>query len=515
MSIRIAKKILKFFRRPLGIAIAIAVLGGGGFAYFKNSERPSIQTVAVKRGTITQEVTVTGRTKAAQSVDLTFEKSGKVNRVPIAVGDAVEQGQVLVELERSELAANLLQAQGNLETQQAKLDELRRGTRPEEILVQEAKVNETKLSLEDAQKTVRDAIRDAYTKSDDAVRNKIDQFFDKPQSSSPQITFVVLNSTVEYALESGRPVIETILASWQFSLDTISYDTAKQNLNAIQAFLDNAALALNSVNPTLTFTQTTIDKYRSDVATARTNVNTAVTNLTSAEEKRRGAESSLAIAQKQLELDRAGTAAEEVAAQEAQVKQALAGVRGVQAQIDKTILRSPLKGIITKQDAKVGEIVSSNIPIVSIISAGKYEIEANIPEVDIAKIKVGNPATLTLDAYGPDEIFNARVSKIEPGETIVESVTTYKTTLQFEEGDEKVKPSMTANVDILTDKKEGVLIIPQRAVYAKNGAKFVRAVKNGITQERKVETGIRGSDGTIEITEGLMENEEIIPFANE
>jgi HlyD family secretion protein len=142
----------------------------------------------------------------------------------------------------------------------------------------------------------------------------------------------------------------------------------------------------------------------------------------------------------------------------------------------------------------------------------KFEIEANIPEADIAKIKISNPAKITLDAYGSNVFFEAKVVKIDPAETIIEGVATYKTTLQFSGNDERVKSGMTANIDILTAKAENVIAIPQRAVAQKeNGDKIVKILKDdGVVEERKVTTGLKGSDGNIEITEGIQEGEKII-----
>ena len=85
-------------------------------------------------------------------------------------------------------------------------------------------------------------------------------------------------------------------------------------------------------------------------------------------------------------------------------------------------MHSPISGIITRQDAKIGEIASAGVSMISIISDKQFEIESNIPEADIVKIKVGNEAKLTLDAYGDDLVFAARVISINPAETFVEGV---------------------------------------------------------------------------------------------
>ena len=199
-----------------------------------------------------------------------------------------------------------------------------------------------------------------------------------------------------------------------------------------------------------------------------------------------------------------------VAAQKAQVKYAQANVANYQAQAEKNSLRSPLNGLITKVDAKLGEIAAANLVIVKIISEAKYQIEANVAEVDVADIKIGDVAVITLDAYSTDKEFSAAVIKIDPAETIIDNVPTYKVTFEFAEENAAIKPGMTADLDITTAVKENVLIVPQRAVLKKNGDKIVRVLENDVLTEKNVLTGLRGENGEIEIVSGLNEGETIV-----
>ncbi|HRY62364.1 MAG TPA: efflux RND transporter periplasmic adaptor subunit, partial [Candidatus Paceibacterota bacterium] len=216
----------------------------------------------------------------------------------------------------------------------------------------------------------------------------------------------------------------------------------------------------------------------------------------------------------QLALKQAGTSDEEIRAQEAAVEEARANVSSIRAQIGKTILRSPISGIITKKDFEVGEIVSANEPVLYVISDNNFEMEANVPEADIAKVDIGDAAKVTLDAYGPDVVFDSVVTKIDPAETMIEGVATYKTTLSFVKKDERVKSGMTANIDILTDKKEGVPAVPQRAVSAEDGERFVMLNTGGDTPEKRViVVGLRGSDGYTEVLSGLVEGDKIVGLA--
>jgi len=469
----------KWFYIIVLILIAITI---GYFLFFKNKSKTNYELDTVKRGNLIQKVSVTGTVKPSTNVDLAFERGGKVASVNVSVGNRVKSGQVLVTLVNDDLQAQLNQAE-------AKLEELKKGSRPEEIDIQKEKVKTAKDSL-------LDAIDDAYTKSDDAIRNKTDKLFSNP-STFPQINIPIKDIVLKSQIESERLFLEPVLNNWKDNLT--DYNLAKDNLNKIKDFLDKLATAVNALTESATLSQTTIDGYKTEISTCRTNINTAIMNLNSAI-------NNLNLQEKQLELYEAGTILEQIKAQEA-------GVEEIKANISKTIMVSPINGIITKNEAKVGEIVPANTPIISIISDSKLQIEAYVPEADIAKVKINDLAEVTLDAYGKDVLFEAKVVSIDPAETIIEGVSTYKTVLEFTKEDAKIKSGMTANTDIITARKENVLYIPQRAVITKDKEKIVRKIDNNnqIT-EVKVETGLKDSDGNIEVLSGLSEGEKIVVY---
>lgn len=491
-------------KRPWTTALIAIILVGVGFWYYKSKTSVTqINFTVIKKGEVSQIVSVTGRVKPAKDVELSFEKSGRVVSVFRDVGENISAGETLASLDNSDILAQLSQAKATVKVEQARLDELKVGTRQEDINVSEVAV----------QNSINDLVNDiksGYVNADDAIHNKVDQFMTNPKSTTPKLNFIVNDSQLTIYIETGRPVMESMLNSWNSSVSglSISRDVtpyvseAKSNLRLTQTFLDNVAGAVNSLTTSTNISQTTIDGYKAAVASARTNVNTAMDTLTASEEKYKNASSALA-------LKKAGTAKEQVDAQMAKVEGAEANVMSLEAQLGKTVLRSPIAGVVTKQDAKVGEIAPAGVVLVAVISNARYEIEANIPEADIAKIKIGDKADVTLDAYGSDAVFSAVVSKIDPAETILDGVATYKTTLQFNENDARVKPGMTANTDIYGQKKENVLFIPARAVSTTEGVKTVHLMEGETFREVTVTTGLRGSNGDVEILSGLKEGDKI------
>src|SRR3989344_6041371 len=314
------KKLVKKLKKPIVFIPALFVILAAipVLAYFAVAQKNGYETHVVKRGNIVQEIGITGKVKPAESVDLAFEKSGRVAEVAVKVGDKVSAGQALLSLENSEFSAQLAQALAEVQIEEAGFDEMRRGTRTEEIQVQETKIANLKVSLETAKKNLKDKLQDTYTKSDDAVRSKVDQFFDNPASVSPQLTFLVVSPQLENDIEGQRLIVENILVKWQNDSEklgpTSDFDFYLseffQNLDQIRSFLEKTSLAVNSAELTksgASIAQTTLDGWKADVATGRTNVNTAIANLTAADEKMKQTKADLRLAESELALKKAGS----------------------------------------------------------------------------------------------------------------------------------------------------------------------------------------------------------------
>ena len=226
-------------------------------------------------------------------------------------------------------------------------------------------------------------------------------------------------------------------------------------------------------------------------------------------------ENVIATAKAALILKEAGVVPEKITAQQAKVKLAQASVQSIQAQLSKTVLSAPFAGVVTKQTARIGEIVGANEAVVSLLSEAAFEIEVNIPEADIARITTGNKANVTLDAYGRNVKFEAVVQQVDLAGTLIEGVAVYKTILQFVKADERIKSGMTANVDIVADTATDVIFVPQRAVISRDDRRIVRIIVDGKIKEVAVEIGLRGSEGTIEIISGIQEGDEVVVFIEE
>ena len=479
------------------ILVSLALMG-------KNNPLAAYDIGQVVRKDIISIVDVTGRIKPTERVDIALERTGKVSRINVRTGEEVARGDLLVSAAGADLYADLAEVQSTLKMEQLELEEISKTSR---------------VNLDSAEEDAWDTIRDTYVTADDIVRSKADQLFHGSTSSKSfgailvsggtESTFgATASQTVD--LQQRRMDILDNLEIWEGYLgdpEDVSadeaLDKAETYLTLIEDFLTDIALVINSYYED-SASNTVLSGYRSTIATARTTISSALTDLRTASHAYSAAKAaSLSSTEDQLQG---------VLLQEQVVKGAEARVNAVYAEIAKSVVRAPFDGVITKIDTEVGEIVPANTPIVSLMSNAKFEIETFVPEADIADVAVGNLADVTLDAYGSDTVFGAYVSFIDPAETMIEGVATYKVLLNFNEEDERILSGMTANVDVVTSTSPGTLSVPQRAVIEKDGKRLVKVVRDGKTVEVEVKTGLKGSDGDIEILEGLNEGDSIVVF---
>lgn len=500
--------------------IAILFIVAGFLWFGRGDSELESDFIVAERMTVAQEVDVTGRVVSSSNADLAFERSGKVARVYVKVGDTINAGDTLITLESADLSADVALAQAQLEREEVKLADLQSGTRPEDIAITESELSSARASLQDAAREAVYSLQDAYTKSDTAVRNRVDTFFNNPRTSAPKLAFDINNQVLQLKIEAGRAQVETTLMAFSKDVENLSaandlkaaFVKVKNHLAAIKLFLDDLALGVNSLTATASLTQTTIDSYKADTSSARTDISAAISGVSSAETSIQSAQSNVAVKEQQLALKKAGSTQADIDAQLVVIKQQESIVAARRAALSKNILRAPISGTISRQDAKVGEIIGAGSPIVSIISSGEFQIEVSVPETDIAKIRLGDTAEVTLDAYTDDIVFNANVVRLDPAETVIDGVATYTVILQFMERDDRIKSGMTADVLIGGERRENVIAVPQRAVITRDGEKFVQVIEGDHVVDKPVKTGFRGSDGNIEIVEGVTEGDKVVIF---
>lgn len=520
MNIILQSAVTFLKRKTVWISLLVIVVIVGGWLLLRPTA-PSSQYFTVTRGEVKSEVSITGTVKPIQNLDLAFEKGGRITALNVTVGDKVYAGEVLASLDNSDLQAQLAQAQANVKSQQATLDQLKNGTRPEDIQISRTNLQNAQQGLTNAYASALNVLNDAYAKADDAVQVQTDGLFINDNTDNPQWNSIFHDSQDTINALFQRVLARNTLNAWNAQLQTLSatstpdtimiaLSSAQQNLSTIRNFLNSV---MNVLNEATYLDTTTLSAFKTSVDLGRTNVNLASTSVTGQIQSISNQIIAVQQAQDQLNLKLAGSTAEQIAAQEALVEQAQASVSYEQSQISKGIITAPFAGTITKVVPSVGDIITSGDPQISLIGSGNFEIDTNIAESDIAKIQIGQKATVTLDAYGPDVVFGATVVHRDLSETILDGVATYKTTLQFDQEDSRILTGLTANVDIAVADKTGVLYVPTRDIIDDNGNKFVLLLidpKTGATQRTQIVVGLRGSDGNTEVVSGLSEGDKIV-----
>jgi RND family efflux transporter MFP subunit len=156
-----------------------------------------------------------------------------------------------------------------------------------------------------------------------------------------------------------------------------------------------------------------------------------------------------------------------------------AAVEDVKVKRDYSVIRAPFDGVIAKKFTEVGELLLPGKQIVTIVNPDRIYVLATIDEVDVGRLKIGQPVTMTVDAF-PGEKFQGMVRRISPIvsggklETRTADVWVY-----FNKKDSRMKPGMSADIEILITTLQDVLSVPSQAVIEREGKKQVYVV-NGI-----------------------------------
>jgi RND family efflux transporter MFP subunit len=197
-----------------------------------------------------------------------------------------------------------------------------------------------------------------------------------------------------------------------------------------------------------------------------------------------------------------------IALKQAQIKveDAEVSVQEAQRNLDAATLTAPIDGLISEVNYAAGDTASGTA--VTIVDPSQLQVQVTAAEVDIATIKVGQTATMTMDAL-TDKNYNAKVISISPVGTVTSGVVDYTVTLEITDDDGAIKPGMTANVEIEVDRRDRVLLVPTRAIKTVSGDKIVTVQANGKLVPTKVTTGL-SDDTSIEITSGLKDGDVVV-----
>ncbi len=233
--------------------------------------------------------------------------------------------------------------------------------------------------------------------------------------------------------------------------------------------------------------------------------------LDTARKEKEVTEARVVSAARELELAKQRYAEDSKSAT-AQLEQAAAAVRVLEAQVSYARILAPISGIISSVSTQEGETVAAGLSsptFVTIIDLQKLQVDAFVDETDIGKIRVGQRATFTVDSF-PDRDFNASVQAIYPKAVIMDNVVYYDVVHRIDEPlTGQLRPEMTTNVMISLDARKGVLAVPVHAVSREQGKSVVYILRNGQPERQTVRVGWKDSEW-IEIVGGLKEGDKVV-----
>ncbi len=484
--------------------IVLVIAGGGVIWYIKSSAAPVFSENTVGKGNVVESVDESGNVLAENSAAVSFQEGGQIAYVYVSEGNVVSAGTVLADLDAAQLNAAVQQANAALAGAQAQLAQLQSGTRPEQLQIDQS-------AVASAHQSISIAVENAYSASDDAVRNQLDNLFTNTQTNNPTFLVPDSNSQTVNDIQSNRLQIGVTLTQWYAALNATSSDpavlagTASTALQQIQSYIDTLALVVNSATPNSAVTATTLAQYKGDVATARAEIEASIGAVS-------GDGSALTAAQNVLTLAQAGATSQTIEAQQAAVAQAKAAAANAQVALNNTSLVAPFSGTVQNLTAQVGQVVSAGSPVMSLINNSGLKIETYVSESDVAKIKTGDVASVTLDAFGTGTTFPATVGTIDAAQTQVNGSAAYMVTLHFAGSTSGIKDGMTGNVHIVEAEHDNVVEVPSNLVINDNNDYFV-LVQNGATIGKEpVQIGLVGNNGMTEIVSGLNVGDRINNF---
>ena len=277
------------------------------------------------------------------------------------------------------------------------------------------------------------------------------------------VTTVQVGSQVSGTVESLHADFNAMVKKGQLlaRLDASTYRTA---LEQAQASLQSAEAEVERLR---------VAKLAADAALARARELTAKQLLPAADLQSAETESK--------------TAAAQLAGAEARVAQARSGVRTAQVNLSKTVITSPIDGVVIARNVDVGQTVAASLsaPTLFIIAAdlSAMQLNASVDESDLGQVRAGQEVTFTVDAY-PTDTFAGTVSQVRLNPTTVQNVVTYAAIVDASNAALKLKPGMTATLTIEVARRENVLRVPTAALRFKPSADLLARLDSAPPQQK-------------------------------
>ncbi len=542
------------------LTVILLLAAGVGSRYYYQTKHDTSQQnryvlAAVTKGTIITSVTGSGQVSVADQIDVKPKTSGTVLYTTARNDQYVRAGALIAQLD---------------------VRDAQRAVRDAEINVQNAQVGLAKLQLnqqqdipklQDSSATNQNNLNQAYQNGFNEVANS---FLDLPNmitlirgilydttvGTSGQSNFGAYQDLMDrYNVEQLIVMInqakdDYLTSTSQYNKNLEDYkatsrDATPEQINALlSATLTNVKTMAQSIKDEQNILDTVVQslkqyqqnriippaiaQYQSDITAAIGKLNSHTTNLTNIQNTITSTKQSLASIQRDVNAAQA-TQPLDIQSQQILIQQRQAALQDARDTLANYSVRAPFAGIVTKFNTKRGDVVSPGSTIATIVTKQSIA-EISLNEVDVAKISIGEKATLTFDAIEGLTI-TGTVQQIDTLGTVTQGVVTYTVKIAFDTQDNRVKPGMSVSAAIITGTKQDVLLAPNAAIKSGGDTSYVElpdetstsreqlladstAAINGIVlplapQRQTIQTGL-ANDTYTEITSGLKEGDLII-----
>jgi HlyD family secretion protein len=418
-------------------------------------------TLPVEAKNVTLRITASGKVVPVESVNISPKNPGVLGQLYVEQGDRIQQGQILARMDSASIDAQIRQYRANLTQNQAQLAQAVAGSRPQEIAQAEARLAQAQAQLAAARAGNRpQEISQAQAQVDSAQA--------KVNYTNEQV------KRYQYLYQQGAE--------------------KKQLLDQAISEDKSATAALEEAQKRLSLVQSGTRQEEIDQRQA------AVTEARAA-----------------LVLLEDGTRPEEILQRKAAVASAEAQLKGVQVQLEDTIIRAPFSGIVTQKYANVGSFVtpttsastSASATSSSIVAVARgLEVLAQVPEADIGRIKQGQQVKIVADAY-PDQVFKGNVRLIAPEAVVEQGVTSFQVRVALNTGIDKLRSGLNVDLTFLGDRVNNALVLPTVTIVTEKGKTGVLIPdKNNKPQFREVTVGAQIQDQT-QILEGVQAGDRV------
>jgi HlyD family secretion protein len=486
------------------VFFGILLIGGiFGIREVTREEVPEWITGTVTKGVVQEVVSVSGTITAKSESDLSFPTNGIVREILVKEGDFVTKGQILATLEQSELLADRQDAYAALRIAQADTSELITGPRDEERDVTTAAVA---IAKEDLERTKTEEAR----KVENAYRTLLSEDLEAlPLNRNTTATPPTISGT--YTCEAGTYTLEMFRSGAQsgfsYRLDGIDKGTYPAYIETPAPFGTcglsiqfGAGTSYGNVTWEITIPNTRGDSYT-------TNLNTYTLALQQEQNAVAAAEQAYIKATREQTLENAQPRDEALTRAHAMIAQAEARLAAIDARISNRTLTAPFDGIISDIPVTVGEISTDNV--MTIVASNVFVLKVRVPEIDITKIKVNQPAITRFDAR-PEETVGATVGYVSEAATEIDGVAYFEAELTFENPPEWFRSGLNADVNIIVDERTDVLRVPKRFLVSNGDTHHLLYPNDTTTRTQPVEVLFTGNDGYIAITGDVREGDTII-----